>query len=103
MAAKHKPDAIFSATNLMTLGALRALRELRLRIPQDVALVGFDDMPWAEELVVPLTAIAQPTYDLGQQAVQLLLRRLESPGAPFETVILPTTLIIRESCGAAQA
>ena len=54
------PQAIFVANNLMTLGTLRALRENNVRVPQDVALVGFDDMPWSSELCPPLTAISQP-------------------------------------------
>jgi DNA-binding LacI/PurR family transcriptional regulator len=100
MAAAHPPEAIFVANNLMTLGALRALRELRLRVPEDVALVGFDDMPWSGELYSPLTAVSQPTYELGQEAVHLLLRRLAAPEASFRTTILQTRLIVRESSGA---
>jgi DNA-binding LacI/PurR family transcriptional regulator len=96
----HRPQAIFVANNLMTLGAVRALRELNIRIPQDMAIVGFDDTPWADELRVALTVVSQPTYQLGQTATQLLLNRLAKPDAPFQTAILHTHLIIRESCGA---
>lgn len=98
--APVKPDALFVANNLMTLGALRALGELGVRIPEDAALVGFDDMPWSGELCPPLTTVAQPTYELGQEAVQLLLRRLSNPLAPYRTVSLQTRLMVRESCGA---
>jgi DNA-binding LacI/PurR family transcriptional regulator len=94
------PQAIFVANNLMTLGALRVLRENNVRVPQDVALVGFDDMPWSSELCPPLTAISQPTYELGQETVHLLLRRLANPDAPIRTVTLQPRLIVRESCGA---
>jgi LacI family transcriptional regulator len=94
------PQAIFVANNLMTLGTLRALRENNIRVPQDVALVGFDDMPWSSELCPPLTAISQPTYELGQETVNLLLRRLANPDAPIRTVTLQPRLIVRESCGA---
>jgi LacI family transcriptional regulator len=100
MNAAAPPDAIFASNNLMTLGALRALHELGLRVPQDVALVGFDDMPWAEDLNPPLTAVSQPGYEIGQQAVQLLLKRIERPDAPFSRVILQPKLIVRQSCGA---
>jgi LacI family transcriptional regulator/LacI family repressor for deo operon, udp, cdd, tsx, nupC, and nupG len=93
------PDAIFVANNLMTLGALRALRERNTRVPEDVALVGFDDMPWSAEFRSPLTAVSQPTYELGQEAVHLLLRRIAQPDAPVRTVVLNTRLIVRESCG----
>ena len=100
LTAAEKPDAIFAANNLMTLGALRAFGELGVRVPEDVALVGFDDMPWADELCPSLTTVAQPTYELGQEAVQLLLRRLSNPHAPYRTVSLQTRLMVRESCGA---
>ena len=100
MSLSNPPDAIFVSNNLMTLGALRALHELGVRIPEDVALVGFDDMPWAGDLNPPLTAVAQPGYELGQQAIQLLLKRLEEPDAPFYKVILQPRLIVRQSCGA---
>ncbi len=94
------PEAIFVANNLMTLGALGALREHKVRVPEDIALIGFDDMPWSAELCSPLTAISQPTYDLGREAVHLLIRRLAEPKAPYRTVTLQTRLIVRESCGA---
>lgn len=94
------PRAIFVANNLMTMGALQAIRELGFRIPEDLALVGFDDMPWSGELCPPLTAVSQPTYELGREAVHLLLRRLAEPDAPFRTLTLQTRLIVRESCGA---
>ena len=99
MLQAEPPRAIFVANNLMTMGALQAIRELKFRIPEDVALVGFDDMPWSGELFPPLTAVSQPTYDLGREAVHLLLRRLAEPNAPFRTLTLQTRLIVRESCG----
>jgi DNA-binding LacI/PurR family transcriptional regulator len=100
MLSGEPPTALFIGNSLMTLGALQAMRELNVRVPQDVALVGFDDMAWSSELCPPLTAISQPTYELGREAVDLLLRRLAEPNALFRTVVLQTHLIIRESCGA---
>lgn len=100
MALPNPPQAIFAANNLMTLGALKAIREINIPIPEQVALIGFDDMPWSGELCPPLTAVSQPTYDLGREAVHLLLRRRDDPHAPFRTVTLQTHLIVRESCGA---
>jgi LacI family transcriptional regulator len=97
--ASVPPEAIFIANNLMTLGALRALREREVRVPHDVALVGFDDLPWSGELYSPLTAVAQPTYEIGQEAVRLLLRRLADPQAAYQTVVLQPHLNVRESCG----
>jgi len=94
------PTALFLANNLMTLGAYQALHERRLRIPRHVAVVGFDDMPWATALQPPLSAVAQPTFELGVAAAQLLLSRLSDPQRPFRRVVLETPLIVRGSCGA---
>ena len=83
----------------MTLGALDAIRERGLNIPDDISIVGFDDMPWANLLQPPLTAIAQPTYELGKQAAELLLARLQNPDKPVARVQLDTTLIVRGPSG----
>jgi DNA-binding LacI/PurR family transcriptional regulator len=92
--------ALFAANNLTTLGALDAIRERGLEIPDDISIIGFDDMPWATLLRPPLTAIAQPTYELGQQAAELLLARLKDPGRPVSHVQLNTTLVVRGSTSA---
>jgi LacI family transcriptional regulator len=97
---RRPPTAVFVANNLMTLGALRALHEMRRRIPNDVALIGFDDMPWATSLNPPLTAVAQPSLEIGESAAQLFLDRIARPDRPVRHVILETTLIVRASCGA---
>ncbi|MHB1305582.1 MAG: LacI family DNA-binding transcriptional regulator [Limisphaerales bacterium] len=94
------PRAVLVANNLMTLGALQAIHERGVRIPDDLAVVGFDDMPWATSLRPPLTAVAQPAEELGRAAAQLLIERLHSPGRLVRQVILPTRLVIRASCGA---
>jgi LacI family transcriptional regulator len=94
------PTAIFTANNLMTLGALNAIHEKRLSIPQEVAIVGFDDMSWAPSLAPPLTAVAQPTYELGRTAADLLLRRIGDPHRPTEQICLEADLVVRESSGA---
>ena len=93
------PTAIFAANNLMTLGALNAIHEKGLNIPQDVAIVGFDDMPWAPSLAPPLTAVAQPTYELGRTAADLLLQRIADKDREIVEMTLEPTLIIRDSCG----
>jgi LacI family transcriptional regulator len=93
------PTAMFVANNLMTLGALQAIHERGLRIPADIAIVGFDDMPWATSLQPPLTAVAQPTYEMGATAAQLLLARVREPDRPNRHVVLATQLIVRASCG----
>lgn len=93
------PTAVLVSNNLMTLGALQAIHERNLSIPDQIAIVGFDDMPWATSLQPPLTAVAQPTYELGIAAAQLLLDRLREPERPFRHVVLETQLMIRASSG----
>lgn len=93
------PEALFIANNQMTLGALQAFREHKIRIPHDIAIISFDDTPWAGELSPPLTAISQPTYELGGEAIRLLQRRITYPSAPYLVSKLRTKLIIRQSCG----
>jgi LacI family transcriptional regulator len=90
-----RPDALFVANNLMTLGALHAVHEAGLRIPQDIALVGFDDAPWTTLTSPQLTVVAQPTYEIGRHAAQLLSTAAAGQ-VPREVVLLPT-LIIRAS------
>lgn len=94
---RKPPTALFVVNNLMTVGALAALHERRLRIPQDVAIVGFDDLPWAEALDPPLTVVRQPAREVGRQAMELLLRRIMEPDRPPVTVRLQPRLVIRHS------
>jgi LacI family transcriptional regulator len=93
------PTAIFSGNNAMTIGALLAVKEAGRRVPDDVALVTFDDFEWASAMSPALTAAAQPFHAMGAQAVQLLLRRLADPFAPRHIVRLPAEIEHRESCG----
>lgn len=88
---------IFAADNLMALGAMDAIRAHGLRIPQDIALAAFDDIPWFVHTEPPITAIAQPTGELGRAAVRALIDRLE--GREPESAILPARLVVRRSCG----
>jgi DNA-binding LacI/PurR family transcriptional regulator len=96
-----RPTAIISLSNVMTTGSLLALRQHGARIPEDVSVIGFDDLPYFELLDPPLTAIAQPTYEVGQCAGELLLAGIESGGdlsSEPQQVRLPTQLIVRASC-----
>jgi|YelNatPaOPRAMG01_1025707.scaffolds.fasta_scaffold55725_1 DNA-binding LacI/PurR family transcriptional regulator len=99
LSLKERPTAFFVANNLMTLGALSAIHQRGLSIPEDVALVGFDDMPWATALNPPLTAVYQPTQIMGRIAAEMLLARIADPKRPVQEIKLEPTLIIRESCG----
>ena len=95
----HRPTALITANNGMTIGAMQALGEAGLRVPADIALVGFDDFPWAEWFSPRLTVIAQPCGDIGAEAARLLLRRLGDPDAEPETHRLPSRFVHRDSCG----
>jgi LacI family transcriptional regulator len=95
----RQPDAVFAASDTMALGALRAIRDAGLRVPEDIAVAGFDDLPLAEHTTPPLTTIRQPIYRLGTMAAETLIEQIEHPhGAPHR-VVLPTELVIRASCG----
>jgi DNA-binding LacI/PurR family transcriptional regulator len=96
----NPPTAIFAANNLMTLGALETIHERELQIPNQVAVVGFDDLAWATSLQPPLTAVSQPALDVGLTAARLLLDRLKEPGRPTRKIVLETRLVVRASCGA---
>jgi LacI family transcriptional regulator len=93
------PTALVTANNAMTIGALRALREHGLSVPGDIALCCFDDFAWADLFSPRLTAIAQPSRDIGAQAVRVLLDRLAAPERPARTERLPCTFVHRTSCG----
>ncbi len=92
-------DAVFAASDSMAFGALQALREAHLRVPQDVALVGFDDLPHASEATPRLTTIRQPIQQKGYLATRLLLDLIEGKLEGPQQIILPTQLVIRESTG----
>jgi LacI family transcriptional regulator/LacI family repressor for deo operon, udp, cdd, tsx, nupC, and nupG len=98
LALADRPSALFVLNNLMVVGAIEAIHKRGLKIPQDVAIIGFDDLPWAEALDPPLTVVRQPTYEVGQAAVDLLLKRLETPKAPAVSLRLRPQLILRRSC-----
>jgi len=89
-------DAVFVASDIMALGALRALRKAGRRVPDDVAVVGFDDIDNASYTEPPLTTVRQPTIEMGRQMVRMLLR-LTAGETVDEPVILPTELVVRES------
>lgn len=96
------PDAVFVASDMMAIGALKALRQAGWQVPQDIALVSFDDVPIASAIEPALTTIRQPIERMGSLAVEMLLSRLESSAgkeAPAQRIILPTELVIRASCG----
>ena len=99
LSSTRPPTAVFAASNLLTLGALQAIHTRHLAIPDEIAIVGFDEMPWAMSLRPPLTTVAQPAFDVGRTAAELLLARVREPALPRRQVVLETKLIVRSSCG----
>lgn len=95
---KRRPTALFVLNNLMAVGALEAIHQRHLSIPGDVALIGFDDLPWADALNPPLTVVRQPAYEVGRHAAELLLKRLSDPRLPKAHLKLMPSLVIRSSC-----
>jgi LacI family transcriptional regulator len=93
------PDAIFAANNFIALGVLEALRLQGIRVPEDVAVVCFDDTPRYDSSPPFLTTVMQPAQQMGQVAAGLLLDRLADPEREIREIVLPTELIIRASCG----
>lgn len=91
--------ALFVQNDRMAMGALQALRERGLRVPQDVAVVGFDDIPSARYFCPPLTTVHHPFYELGQTGTRLLIDLIDGRPTPSDPVLLETKLIIRSSCG----
>jgi len=94
---RQPPDGLLFANNLMTVGGLQAIAEAGLDIPGDIAVVAFDDDTWATAVTPPLTVVAQPAYEIGQTAAQLLLRRVEADKSPPRHVVLRSELIVRAS------
>ena len=97
---KYKPDAVFIASDVMAMGALKVFQEAGLNVPTDIAIVGFDDLPPARLSSPQLTTIRQPIRRFGLKAVEVLLDIIENGVLPHRRVVFGTELIIRESCGA---
>jgi DNA-binding LacI/PurR family transcriptional regulator len=89
--------AIFALTDVLAVGALRAASELGLRVPQDLSIIGFDDISLASFVVPPLTTVAQPISAIGETAAHILLRRMDDSNQSTETIKFETKLVVRES------
>ncbi len=102
----RKPTAIFSCSNSMTLGLMGAINEMGLRCPEDVSILGFDDFDWAANFSPRLTTVAQPTYEIGKQAIQMLLLEMREsggivPDSKERIIVLNPELRIRNSTAVA--
>jgi LacI family transcriptional regulator len=93
------PTAIVAPNDMAAIGAITKLKEMNLKVPDDVAIVGYDNVSIARWYDPPLTTVDQPRYQMGERAMQELLKRFENPSAPAEVVEFETSLIIRHSSG----
>jgi LacI family transcriptional regulator len=102
---RPRPRAVFAANDMMAIGCLVALAEAGLRVPEDVAVVGFDDIPIARFVQPPLTTVRVQIAELGRRAFEQLARRMDLPQIPDADVDVqpPCTIVVRGSCGAAAA
>jgi LacI family transcriptional regulator len=102
LSRERRPTAVFAANDAMAIGALCAIREQGVRVPQEMAVVGFDDIPIARFVSPPLTTVSVEIAELGRQAFELFLEASEQDREP-RLQVLPTHLVIRESCGRARS
>jgi LacI family transcriptional regulator len=93
------PDAVVAANDGMAIGVLRSLTAAGIRVPEQVAVAGFDDVFPGDVCVPPLTTVHQPMRMLGERACDRLLKHIATPGLPSQVELLPTELVLRESCG----
>ena len=98
--ANPELDALYCYNDLIALGAMQACAELGRRVPDDIALVGFEDLPLAQQTDPPLTAVSQPMAVIGNQLVGMLLDIMENGADPPRRLVFPQELVIRQSCGA---
>jgi LacI family transcriptional regulator len=98
-----RPDAVFAANDLIAMGVLQALmmQGAGVRVPTDIALIGYDDIDFASAAVVPLSSIRQPSQLIGRTAVDILLAEASEPGGAARQVVFQPELVVRESTGAA--
>lgn len=97
MTLENPPDAIFCGNDTTALSSMIYLRDKGIRIPQDIGIVGFSNEPFSKVVSPSITTIAQPGFEMGQKAAELLIRQIETKERTYETIVLPTELIIRES------
>lgn len=103
LALPTPPNGIFAANFLMMTGVLRALKEAKLRVPEDVRVASSDDSPWLDVFDPPISTVVQPAYDMGQKAAELLIKRMSHPSRKFERVVLNPSLHKRWRSAAQEA
>jgi DNA-binding LacI/PurR family transcriptional regulator len=98
LALAVRPTAVLGGNNLLTMGALRAIRDTGLRIPADIGIASFDVVPWMPLVEPALTVVAMPTYEMGRVAAELLLQCIEGNPAPVREITLKARLQVGGSC-----
>src|SRR5690606_11788557 len=96
---ENRPTAIYGGNDNVAIGALKAVQDADLRVPEDIAVVGFDDIEMASYTTPRLSTIHQPRYEIGKRAMQLLLQKINKEKIERPHIILEDKLIVRESCG----
>lgn len=96
------PTAIIAANNLMVLGVMKALSDLEIHVPEEIAVAAFDDCEWSALFRPRLTTVVQPCKDIGKKAAELLLERIRNKGGTPQRIYFQPQLVIRESCGASR-
>jgi DNA-binding LacI/PurR family transcriptional regulator len=95
---KDRPTAVFAYSDFLAIGALKAIKEAKLNIPEDIVLVGYDDIEFSEFLEPPLTTVHQPKYRIGKEGARILINRIENKDSEgLHQIVLKPELMIRES------
>ena len=97
LARKDRPTAIFASNDLMAIGTMKEIQGDGLKVPDDISIIGFDDILTASLVTPALATIAQPKYEMGVEAMNLLIRMIEKKGASKSKVVLDTRLVVRKS------
>jgi len=97
MSLSNPPDALFCGNDTTALSAMIYLRDKGIRIPEDIGIVGFSNEPFSKVVSPSISTIAQPGFEMGQKAAELIIRKIENKERTYQTLVLPTELIVRES------
>jgi LacI family transcriptional regulator len=96
-APQDRPDAIFAANDLLAMGVLQGLARHGIRVPEEIAIIGFDDIDFASAAVVPLSSVRQPSQLMGETALRILLTEIEDADSPAQQVVFEPELVVRAS------
>ena len=99
LSLNEPPTAIFAVSDTLAIGAIKALKNAGLQIPQDMSVIGFNDTPLAQLINPPLTTISAPSFELGQYATQMLIKLINKQPIEKKQLVLTTSIIVRQSCG----